>query len=140
MEHSANTEFESVVSEDATVQSVPTEETVNDGMTVVGDADLIEMAEDGIEEELELLDAAVPVLEPFIEPIVVTAEELPVVEEVAKLEGYKLKVGDKWFKSWKPYYLVDTEEEATILDADWARGYKSSLKMMKRLNADIIEL
>lgn len=123
---SANTEIESVVSEDATVQSVNAEETVNDGITVEeGMADLLEV------EEIIPLEPIIPVLEPIIEPL---------VEEPIKEDEYKIKCGDKWFKSWRPYALVDTEEEAGIFNEDWARGYSSSLRMLKKQSPQIVKL
>ena len=114
MKESANAEFESVVSEDATVQSVTAEETVNDGMTVDGDADLLEMAE----EEVAPLEPIEPVLEPIVEPLIETVVDIPVVEAKVAEKTYKLKVKEQWFKSWKPYVLVDTEEEATVLNEE----------------------
>lgn len=70
------------------------------------------------------------------EPVAEVAE---VVEQVVDLK-FALKVGRQWFKSWSPFELCDKKSEAIVLNADKARGYKSSIAMIKRLTATIIEI
>lgn len=77
--------------------------------------------------------------EPVAEVVEVVGQ---VVEQVAEIVDSKfvLKVGRKWFKSWSPFELCDKKSEAIVLNADKARGYKSSIAMIKRLTATIIEI
>ena len=73
----------------------------------------------------------------------VTQAEEPVTEigeaEVVEPELFVLMVGEKWFKSWNPYRLTNKKSEAKVLDADWARQYKSDIKMMKRIVAEVVK-
>lgn len=70
------------------------------------------------------------------------AEVVEVVEQVVEVVDSKfvLKVGRQWFKSWSPFELCDRKSEAIILNADKARGYQSSIAMVKKLTAMIIEI
>lgn len=123
IEYSASYEDESVVSEDATVQSVNAEETVNDGMAVAE----LEQAEESPLLEMEEMPLKEVVLE-------VPAEELVVTDD-----KFIIKIGDdRWLKSW--FSMCDNVEDALVMNSDWARGnYKRVTKIM-RLKAEVIKL
>ena len=126
---------ESVVSEDATVEAVIAEETVNNTADAVVEVEEPELVEEPVPDLLVIEPEPEPVVE---EEIVPPLEE---VEEVITKEGFILKLGHNlWFQNWKPYRVCTKKADDIVLDADWERGYCSSLDMVKHIKAEIVKL
>jgi ABC-type proline/glycine betaine transport system ATPase subunit len=143
---------EAVVSDDATVDTVITEETVIQADTTT---DIIEEPADELPvemvEDVQFIEEEIPdemVEQPAIEEVV----EQPFLElanqEVAKEEvqtdevpenRYVIKIGENlWLRSW---FSTCTEiERAIVLDDKWADAHLRRLSFIKGIKGEIVKL
>ena len=56
-------------------------------------------------------------------------------------ERFVIKVGtDKWLKSWNNFALCSDNDEAMVLNHDWAVGHQDRLTNIKHMKAEIVKL
>lgn len=101
------------------------------------------LANEGQEVENPALNAEIQpeqIEEPVASEPIIEAKEQIRQEVIEANELFVLKVGRQWFKSWSPFELCDKKSEAMILKEDKANGFKSSMNMIKKLNATLMPI
>ena len=73
------------------------------------------------------------------EPSAKVVQDFSELDKAVEIDEWKIKIGDEWVKSWKPYLKTSDKSNAAAFTKKVAESYLPRIKFYRGIKGDIIK-